>query len=138
MGAWGVGTFENDDALDWADAFDRASELQSVENTSFIEETLRVVTERGDEYLESPDACRALAAAEVVAALEHASGPKLPDRVVQWISHRHLDGSSLPQVALNAIQRIRTSSELKDLWDESGSTTEWYEVISQLEARLKS
>ena len=131
MGAWGVGNFENDDALDWG------SELEGAEDSSALEETLRVVTEHGDAYLESPDACRAMAAAEVVAALSHASSPDMPEEVAQWISQRHLDGSNLAQLALSALQRIKTNSELKELWDDSDSKTEWYQVISQLEARLK-
>ena len=131
MGAWGVKTFENDDALDWV------SELEQAEDHSLIEETLKVVTERGDEYLEAPEACMALAAAEVVAALNKASSPDLPEEVKQWISQHRLGNLRLTPLALKAVQRIKTNSELKELWDESDSAAEWQEVIRSLETRLK-
>jgi hypothetical protein len=130
MGAWGIKNFENDDALDWI------LELEQAEDGSVLEETLKVVTEHGEEYLEAPEACRALAAAEVVAALNHAGPPDLPDEVQQWVSHHRLGNPMLTQLALSAIQRIKTNSELKELWDESASAPEWYEVVSNLETRL--
>lgn len=131
MGAWGVRNFENDDALDWV------SELEQAKDSSVIQETLQSVAERGDEYLEAPEACVAIAAAEVVAALNNSISPDLPDKVTQWVNqHRH-GSSSLTQLALKAVQRIKTNSELKELWDESDSAAEWHEVINNLETRLK-
>ncbi len=134
MGTWGVRNFENDDAMDWV------SELERSEDVSVIEEALRFVAEGRDEYVEAPEACRALAAAEVVAALKGAGSPDLPDEVKQWIS-LHQSGSQnlsrLARLALRAVKRIKTASELKELYDESESATEWYEVINDLEARLK-
>jgi len=130
MGAGGVGNFDNDDAMDWV------SELERAKSSAFIAETLRVVTERGDEYLDANEASRALAAAEVVAALKHAGSPRLPVEVKQWVSRHQVGSPSLTQLALKAIQRIETSSELSELWDESERADEWYEVLENLEARL--
>jgi hypothetical protein len=130
MGADGVGNFDNDDAMDWV------SELERAKSSSFIAETLRVVTERGDEYLDANEASRALAAAEVVAALNHAASPRLPVEVKQWVSRHQVGSPSLIQLALKAIQRIETGSELSELWDESERADEWYEVLENLEARL--
>lgn len=131
MGAWGVKIFENDDALDWV------SELEKAEDSSLIEETLRVASERGEAYLEAPEACMALAAAEVVATLHNASTPDLPNEVKQWVSQHRLGNSHLTQLALSAVQRIKSNSELKELWDESDSAAEWSEVLGDLETRLK-
>ncbi len=130
MGAGGVGNFANDDAMDWV------SELEHAKSSSFIAETLRVVTERGDEYLDANEASRALAAAEVVAALNQAGGPHLPVEVKQWVSKHRVGSPLLIQLALKAVQRIETSSELSELWDESDRAGEWYEVLDNLEARL--
>ena len=130
MGAPGVGNFENEDALDWV------SELEHAKSSSFIAETLRVVTEGGDEYLDANEARRALAAAEVVSVLNHAGSPRLPVEVKQWVSRHNLGNPSLTQLALKAIQRIETASELSELWDESDRADEWYEVLDNLEARL--
>jgi len=130
MGAGGPGSFQNDDALDWV------YDLMQAKDTSFIEKTLQVVI-RGDRYLEAPQASVALAAAEVAAALGHAGSPDLPDEVKQWVSRHPSTSSSITQLALQAIQRIKTKSELKDLWDETQSGGDWYAVINDLEARLK-
>jgi hypothetical protein len=131
MGKSGVGNFENEDALDWV------SELEHAKTNSLIAETLMVVTERGDEYLDANEARRALAAAEVVAVLNHAGGPDLPDEVKQWVNRHQVGSASLTQLAVKAIQRIETASELSEMWDESDRTDEWYEVLENLEARLE-
>ncbi len=63
MGAWGVGTFENDDACDYA------AEVASSSDLSKIEASLDVVRKAGGAYLEAPQAAEALAAADIVARL---------------------------------------------------------------------
>lgn len=61
MGAWGVGSFENDDAGDFLGDVTDSGDL------SLIREALdNVLT--STEYVEAPDACMAIVAAEVVAA----------------------------------------------------------------------
>jgi hypothetical protein len=131
MGAGGVGNFNNGDAMDWV------SELERAKTSALITETLKAVTEGGDEYLEASEASRALAAAEVVAALKHAGSPHLPIEVKQWVSRHQIGNPSLTQLALKAVQRIAAASELSELWDESDRADEWYEVIDNLEERLK-
>lgn len=131
MGTWGVRNFENDDAMDWV------AELEQSEDSSAIEEALKVVAEAGDQYVEAPEASRALAAAEVVAALNGNSSPDLPDEVKRWVSLHQFRSHSLSQLALRAVKRIKTASELQELWDETESAAEWYKVIRDLEARLK-
>lgn len=131
MGAWGIGNYENDDALDWA------YDLEQTQDTTLIIESLETITEHGDEYLEDPDCCIALAATEVVAALKNVASPNLPNKVKQWVSLRQNTGEdNLVQLALKAIQRIRTNSELKDLWDESKYKAEWYNALDDVERRL--
>lgn len=46
MGAWGYGSFENDDALDW---------LAELEDVSQLEEALDAVITNGGEYIETGD-----------------------------------------------------------------------------------
>jgi hypothetical protein len=61
-----------------------------------------------------------LAAVEVVAALRGHPIDDLPDNAKAWIeAHRELDVSSLIPTSQAVIQRIRSDSELKELWDES-------------------
>lgn len=63
MGAWDIDAFGNDAACDWA------YELEKAKDLSLIDSTLSKVIRTGNGYLESPDSCQALAAAEVLARL---------------------------------------------------------------------
>ena len=61
MGAWGIGHFDNDDAGDWV------WELEDSKSLAPVASAIATV-EASPDYLESPDACVALAAAETIAA----------------------------------------------------------------------
>ena len=69
MGAWGIGTFENDDAGDWVDR------LEESEGLTLLTETLAPAADPSG-YLEAPTCTEALAAAEVVAALAGRPAPE--------------------------------------------------------------
>lgn len=76
MGAWGVGSFENDDAGDWV------WELEEAGDGSFLVDTLQPVADAAaDKYVEVGEAACALAAAEVVAAALGQPGDDLPASV---------------------------------------------------------
>ena len=133
MGAWGSGSFENDDASDWiADFCDEPDK-------ELISDALSTVAEMdADEYLEAPDCSAGIAAAEIVAALKGAANPELPDDVKECVAKLEMKADPrMASLALKAVGRIRTNSELKELWDESESPTEWYAAIDNLEARLR-
>jgi hypothetical protein len=133
MGAWDFGPFDNDDASDWL------CDLESSSDTSPISAALAIVTDIGDEYLEAPDCSNALAAVEVVAALRGHPIANMPDDVKAWIEARKgLDASALVPTALAVIQRIRTNSELKELWDESEEASKWYATLDDVSSRLNA
>ena len=133
MGAWGSGSFENDDASDWVADFcdDPDKEL--------ISDALSAVAEIDiGEYLEAPDCSVGLAAAEVVAALKGSPNPDMPDDAKQCVSKLKIKADpGMVSLALKAVERIKTNSELKELWDESENPAEWYAAVGNLEARLK-
>lgn len=131
MGAWGVKSFENDDALDWI------NELQAADDASLIEETLKSILDRGEEYVEAPEASRAIAAAEIIAAANNPTTPDLPEDAKQWIRLHPIKSKGITQLASRVIHRIKTASELKDLWELSDFGLEWSKVINDLEMRLK-
>ena len=132
MGAWGINTFDNDDASDWV------YELEETGDASFVVETLETVAQYEDDYAEASACARALAAAEVVAALMNAGSSSLPNEVKQWVDqHRAIRGQEYAQTALRAVERVKTNSELKELWDESDSAAEWYDTLQDLEKRLR-
>lgn len=130
MGAWGVGSFENDDALNWV------AQLDAAQGTTCLQEVLAAIVQSSD-YLQSPDCCDALAAAEVVAALHRRPAPKLPKEVSAFVSRIATPPSpELLRLATEAVKRIETKSELRELWDDSLSAKQWVEDVTGLHARL--
>jgi len=129
MRTWGSGAFENDHAMDWAHDLEETSDL------SLIRDALERVTRRTDEYLYASDCDLAVAAAEVVAALNNNPSRNLPQKVADWISQNPLkvDGR-LITLAQRAVARVKADSELKELWDETGDADEWCRSIDDLEA----
>lgn len=90
------------------------------------------------EYLEAPDCSVALAAGEVVAALKGALTPDMPDDAKECVSSLKIKADpGTVSLALKAVERIKTDSELKELWDESDDPAEWYAAVADLEARLR-
>lgn len=130
MSAWGNGVFDNDDAADWA------NELSGADDLSILDEALEPAIE-ADDYIEAPEAAVAIAAAEVVAALNGHPSDELPDDVFDFVERVGLNaGKSLIKRALKALKQVKKNSELRDLWEESGDLDSWLDVISDIEARL--
>lgn len=133
MGAWGVNTFENDDSLDWIGDFCDES------NEEALNDAFTFVNEIGDNYLEAIEASSALAAAEIVAALKHSPSPDLPEDVKECVNNLNLKPSDkLISDSLRAIERVKSDSELKELWEESERFSEWNKVVDNLINRLKT
>lgn len=135
MGAWGHDTFDNDSACDWA------YELEECDDLSFIEETLNQVIECGDEYLDSDEASRALAACDVLGRLRGNFGVRNPstEAVDGWVAaHTDLRADELLPLAHNVIDRILAKdSELLELWQDTDSLSEWQASVEALRTRLK-
>jgi hypothetical protein len=129
MGAWGHGSFDNDDALDWV------GELSQAEDTKHIAETFETVLE-SDDYLEAPDASTGLAAAKVVAALLGHPAPGLPEEVTTWLAGKKPPSTGLVKKARLVVERILNDSELKDLWAESEDSSGWQREVEELLKRL--
>jgi len=132
MGAWGSGSFENDGALDWV------AELAAADGLGFLQETFAAVIDEGD-YLDAYHCERALAAAEVVAALQGAPGAGLPDEAAARVeAHRNADIAPLVATALRAIDRVRSESELQELWaEDEDMLAEWEAAVEALVGRLR-
>jgi hypothetical protein len=128
MGAWGAGSFDNDDAVDWLASLEHARDLTP------IDDAFAAVT--GDGEPGEPDASAAIAAAEVVAAIDGRPLADLPGEIVDWLASAHpRPDPGLTERARAAVQRVRFSSGLKVLWGE-GDPEEWYEHIDHLLQRL--
>ena len=132
MGSWGIGSFENDDALDWA------AELEESRGTKLVKKALREVVDAGDGYLDADAAARGIAAAEVVAGLNDAPGDDLPEEVENWIEEqRDRTSVDLSPLALEVVERVKTKSELYDLWKAKPESKDWLGVLAKLEERLR-
>jgi hypothetical protein len=136
MGAWSYESFGNDDACDWI------AQLEDYDDLGFVESTLDVVLAVGDDYLEAPEACEAIAAAEVVARLQGRSGSKDSgsETVDAWVERVKLQPSPiLIDKARRALDRILTEpSELLELWEEAEPSGEWQAAVKKLKARVNA
>jgi hypothetical protein len=133
MAGWGTGSFENDDAQAWL------PQLASL-TVDDLKPPLSRAADNAD-YLEAPNSSIAVAAAEVVAALKGAPAAAMPKEIADWVSRAKLNSNEGPipdlaVLALRAIQRVRTKSELKDLWLEADGLNEWSANLRDLEKRL--
>jgi hypothetical protein len=129
VGAWGTGSFENDDAADWVAKL----------NTITPEELTRILVRAADdpEYLEGPGASAAVAAAEVVAALRGSGTDGTQAKIRDWVGkHPQAFTAELQAVAIRAVDRVRRNSELKDLWMEADGLNEWIAGLRELQERL--
>ncbi|MBS2028501.1 MAG: DUF4259 domain-containing protein [Deltaproteobacteria bacterium] len=130
MGAWSASSFENDDAADWI------YELEEADDLEILETTLESAAEN-DDYLEAPEGSMAIAAAEVVAALLGKPAPELPDEVTAFVARMKAPPNrGLAELALKAVERVKTRSELQELWDEGENAKAWHALLADLSKRL--
>jgi hypothetical protein len=140
MSVWGVGSFENDFALDWL------GELESERSTGLVASTLALVADalpsggvdddEGD-YLELHEVCAALAAAEVVASALGKPGPELSDETIRWLEQHRADLAVLAPLACKAAERVRDDSEASELWAETDEFLLWHDTVNELISRLQ-
>jgi hypothetical protein len=129
MGAWGSGSFENDDAMDWVTGL-------TDDSSDAVREALAPIASVGDEYLQAPDCSIAIAAAEAVAAARGNPNDALPEEVAGWVAKKPVVAPDLVELARAAVDRVLINSELKDLWDESATPDEWRQAMGDLRKRL--
>ena len=134
MGCWAINSFGNDDAADWL------AELEERPDVAMVEDAPARVLNAGRDYLEAPDATRALAAVEVVAAAIGHAGNAVQDRdaLRQWMAKVKPQPSlRLIDDALRVLERILSpASELDDLWRETDEYGEWRQDVEALRNRL--
>jgi hypothetical protein len=125
MGAWGLGAFENDAALDWV------AELES-RGVEAIEAALSARTSGVD----VDGASAAVAAAAVVAAARGHYGRSLPGDVAAWLGEHAVEVPvALSEGARRALDVVVTS-ELHELWAETDELSEWMDTIEEIRSGL--
>ncbi|WP_185234973.1 DUF4259 domain-containing protein [Teredinibacter franksiae] len=130
-GAWGVGAFDNDTALDWV------SELSDSDNPLVLFKSAIDAPSIGG-YIDADICSNAIAASEIVAIVFNASSGEYSKVILK------LAKSLKPQLSKEAVPRAEkavaicsgeSGSELKQLWNES---KEWSAYVGGLQHRLKS
>src|SRR5262245_30466626 len=130
MGAWGVGAFANDAALDWL------AELDS-EGPDLIKRALLAVADRPDDEVSMRQYSHSVAAAALVASAVAAKSVPLPPEAIAWLAQSGCQpGPELVDLARRAVQTILRESEMKGLWMESQHSEEWREYMTTLENSL--
>jgi hypothetical protein len=134
MGAWDVGTFDNDAASDWA------YELAELQDLSLVAEAIERVLCSPGEHLRAEIAREALAACEVVARLHGHWGARTPHTEVvdAWVRLQRLRPSlRLARRALSAIDRVLTPPcELIEIWSETDRHGAWLQSVLELRGRV--
>ncbi len=132
MGTWGSGSFENDDASDF---------LLEFQNDG-IAALWRVFEITNAEYLEAPEAQRAVAGAEIVALVsdperhDETISPAFPETIARLAPLLKPHLTELRVAAVLALNRVLADkSELKELWEE-GDPSEWTNAIGKLKDSL--
>ena len=136
MGAWSHESFGNDAACDWA------AELTESGDLELIAATLDAVVANGDKYLETPEASRAIAAAEAVARLQGHFGMRdgHSEPVDEWVGRVKLvPPEPLARTARRVLERILVApSELLEIWGEAEDGDAWFEAVKDLKARIRA
>jgi hypothetical protein len=134
MGSWGVGSFQNDTAMDWLHKLHRSDDF------SLVQKTLARVSRSPREFSQFASDQETLAAAEIVACWL-GRPPADKQDLVDWV-RRHTDWFTPDLLALaqETVAGIKTQSLLRDvLTDPDGAVrVEWLQAVADLERRLGS
>jgi hypothetical protein len=135
MGAWGVGLFDDDSALDFLEELAQAKDPLSLMNHSFK-------SAYASEYLEYDAAQSVLVSAAAIDTLLYGTqhGVDLED-LDAWVQrNRDLKVATLKPLAVSAIRRVLSEgSELRELWSENAKDyPTWRGGIESLAERLDS
>lgn len=135
MGAWGIGSFDNDAAADFLADIIESGDL------SLIREAIDNVIE-STEYVEEPDACNAIVAAEVLAVAlgRGTSAAQRKEAIGHWVARIRppVDGELVARAG-DALDRILAPrSELRELWEETDEFSEWQAAVVELRQQLQA
>jgi hypothetical protein len=131
MGAWDNGNFGNDDAMDF---------VSDVQNKDSIVNAIVTISNTAlNEYIESPDCCNALAAIEYIATALGNTAKDFPEEALEWVSDNKLLLLQDEKLIINAhlaLEKIKTNSELKELWEETEEFEDWLNIVEGLKKRI--
>jgi len=130
-GAWGTGSFENDDALDWI------NECTGSQGKAALAAALEGALSA--DVVDAPEGATVVAAAEVVAAARGKRSATLPRALSAWLERQpRAQIAGLAPLAHKALARVGQprSSELAQLWSGQ-EAAKWKAQMAELAARLR-
>jgi hypothetical protein len=117
MGTWSTTPFGNDIASDWL------WKLKEAKDESVLRAALGADAKDGE----------TIAAAAVIAASRREPIGRLPPKAKAWVAERgFVPGDALVKEAIAVVEKIKTQSETRELWAESGSLTKWLKQMDSL------
>jgi hypothetical protein len=131
MSVWGVGIFENDDALDWI------YDLADSGSLARVSAALDLIVRNKDDSPEIYDSRIALAAAEIIASMHGDPSLDLPEEAEEWVGDKILENEKLRAKAEDAVAIILRNSELKVKLENSSSFKKWQIKLQDLLKRLE-
>lgn len=139
MSAWGVGPFENDAALAWLEVLKRATADGA--GADFLSAAIEPFADPALGLIEADEANSVIAACEVVAALLGRPGATLPAPVGDWLTTQGAtlreSARALQPMAVATLSRVKTASELHELWAKSRHLDEFEATVGELHERLR-
>ncbi|SKA92983.1 protein of unknown function [Prosthecobacter debontii] len=138
MGAWGIKTFENDGALDWLGDFRDAPSEAKFRQTfapqppkGFLSKLFGGGSSASPPELDGEDV---LAAAEILATLRGHPAVDAMEDLADLPDIKVTD--EIVALAIQAIDSVMTSSDLKDCWEDTDDFESWVETVKDIRARL--
>ncbi|MBX0289595.1 DUF4259 domain-containing protein [Hymenobacter sp. HSC-4F20] len=128
MATWDYHNFDNDAAADLAEEF------RSNPNEALLYEVLATAAE-AEEELDEEEASQALAAAEIVAAIQGHPTPDFLPGLTLAVNGMEAD-EDLAELAQEAVEAVLNSSALQVRWAESANYANWQQLQQDLLARL--
>lgn len=134
MSTWGFSNFENDTVAGFINNL-------NINGYGLIEVVLKRVIEDNEPTVTECE--EALIAAELVAAAMGKPSDEITEIVAEWVEENLPPGSAergavaaLTEPAADAIDRIVTESELKELWQDHEAFSDWFNEQIELQNRL--
>jgi hypothetical protein len=131
MAEWGPGIYENDDAMDWI------YDLLDSGGLSRVKHALDVIVQDGTENVDTGDCRVALAAADLVAALDGDINPNLPAEAEEWLALVNRPASGLRSKAEEVVREILNASTLRSHFEEVDKYNDWKKIMDGLLKRLE-
>lgn len=132
MEIWSYGSFDNDSAKEFMNEVIQDGEFA-------LREAFEVVLDPDMEYVEAEEGVRAIAAAEILAAVLNGDTTRITDAGLRvWVQNADQTSlANLRNVASEALNRILApESELPELWEDTEDYSAWLSDVQRLRSGL--